>query len=628
MNELLHHPDTECLSEATQKPTAGPVTGSAPEPRATMHPARPSENITNESTPSPGQPSADTGRPSTSPRSLQLPAVFGDYELLKELARGGMGVVYKAREISLDRVVALKMILEGMLGTDEAMERFHREARAAAGLDHPHIVPVYHSGQHEGRHFFTMAYIEGANLKQIVKRTGLPSPQGIVALLLPVVDAVEFAHQHGILHRDLKPENVMIDQQGRPRVTDFGLAKRVVGDTELTASGQILGTPCYLPPEQATGDLPRIGPTADVYGLGAILYFLLTGQPPFQGPSTSEVLCQVIMRAPVPPRQLNPQVPEGLEAICLKCLEKDPAQRYPSAAAVAVALQDWANQAGLTIPQTYISLNTVPDHAHGADKQTRQAGTTPEAGAGAPFATLQPSGQPSTAPPHTSAGMAETLEPRQPSAVPALWASSSPSRHLSARAILGILVLAAGACLAWLLWNGPKPETRPVPAPSPAKVAVLPKELRQDFRLEVEVLGGKRGPDGAIQLTEGEAVKFRIKSEDDAYVGVWTVEADGTVLQLFPNDQDREHFFRAGEARVVPETVVAEAVLSKGLDRVWVLAATAPWDPAVGQRQGPFRMFKTQQEQQAMVERVRGIRLRPAVRLADRVLEYRVGPLP
>ena len=269
---------------------------------------------------------------------------FGDYELLEEIARGGMGVVYKARQNTLKRIVALKMILSGQLAGPEEVRRFYVEAEAAAGLDHPNIVPIFEIGQHDGQHYFSMAFVDGESLARRVAAGPLP-PRAAVQLVKKVADAVAYAHVEGVVHRDLKPANVLVDRDGEPRVTDFGLAKHISTErgkaaaASLTATGQVLGTPSYMPPEQAGGESKDIGPLSDVYSLGAILYCLLTGRPPFQAASTMETLIQVLQQEAVSPRLLNSKVPRDLETICLKCLEKEPPKRYPSAAAFAEDLR-------------------------------------------------------------------------------------------------------------------------------------------------------------------------------------------------------------------------------------------------------------------------------------------------
>lgn len=258
------------------------------------------------------------------------PTQFGDYELLEEIARGGMGVVYRARQKQANRVVALKMILSGQFAGEEEVQRFRSEAEAAARLDHPHIVPVFDVGEHEGQHYFSMGYVDGESLTDRLHDGPLP-PQSAAQLVRSTADAIACAHEHGVIHRDLKPSNVLIDRSGKPRVTDFGLAKHVGADSNLTATGQVMGTPSYMPPEQAAGEVTQIDERSDVYSLGAILYTLVTGRPPFQAAQIVETLRQVIDDNPVEPRVLNPAVDRDLETICLKCLEKDPARRYQRA---------------------------------------------------------------------------------------------------------------------------------------------------------------------------------------------------------------------------------------------------------------------------------------------------------
>jgi len=264
---------------------------------------------------------------------------FGDYELLSEIARGGMGVVYRARQRSLNRLVALKMILAGQLASEVDVERFQQEAEHAANLDHPHIVPIYEIGVHDGRHYFSMRLVEGSNL-----RAELPSllndPTKAMRLLVDVCRAVHHAHQRGVLHRDLKPGNILIDRDGAPHVTDFGLARKVEGDSDLTQSGAIVGTPSYMAPEQARGE-KQLSTAVDVYSLGAVLYELLTGKPPFKAATPMETLVQLLSREPERPSLSLPAVDRDLETIALKCLERDPARRYDSAAALADDLERW-----------------------------------------------------------------------------------------------------------------------------------------------------------------------------------------------------------------------------------------------------------------------------------------------
>jgi tRNA A-37 threonylcarbamoyl transferase component Bud32 len=255
---------------------------------------------------------------------------FGDYELLEEIARGGMGVVYKARQSSLKRIVALKMIRSGKLAGETEVKRFHTEAEAAAQLQHPNIVAIHEIGEHEGQHYFSMDFVEGKNLAQVA--AGRPvAARSAAEWLKAIAGAVQFAHQRGVLHRDLKPQNVMLDANGRPQVMDFGLAKNLTADISVTNTGVVMGSPSYMSPEQARGLNELIGPASDVYSLGAILFELLTGRPPFCGTSPMDTMSQVVNDEPPPPHSLNADAPADLESICLKCLEKDSARRYPTA---------------------------------------------------------------------------------------------------------------------------------------------------------------------------------------------------------------------------------------------------------------------------------------------------------
>jgi serine/threonine-protein kinase len=261
---------------------------------------------------------------------------FGDYELLEELGRGGMGVVYRARQRSLNRPVALKMILRGELATPEDLARFRTEAQAAANLEHPNIVPVYDAGEHDGQAYFSMRFVEGQTLAELLARGPL-RPRDAARYLAAIARAVHHAHEHGILHRDLKPSNILLDSDDQPHITDFGLAKRVSGQMTAvhTATGAIVGTPAYMAPEQVSNRRGVPSRVSDVYSLGVILYEMLTGRPPFQAPTPVDTLLLVLDQDPVPPRLLNPGVDADLEMICLKCIQKEPELRYRSARALA-----------------------------------------------------------------------------------------------------------------------------------------------------------------------------------------------------------------------------------------------------------------------------------------------------
>jgi serine/threonine protein kinase len=259
---------------------------------------------------------------------------FGDYELLGRIARGGMGVIYKARQVCLNRIVAVKMMLPGMLISEAEASRFQNEAEVIANLRHPNIVAVHEVGAHDGQRYFSMDYVEGQSLAAVVRDHPLPA-RTAARYVKVIAEAIHYAHQQGILHRDLKPSNVLLDKAGNPRIADFGLAKRLASDSRLTATGTVLGTPSYMPPEQADGKGRRIGPASDVYSLGAILYELLTGRPPFQAATPLDTILLVINTEPIAPRMLNPKLSRDLETICLKCLEKDPRWRYQTAQELA-----------------------------------------------------------------------------------------------------------------------------------------------------------------------------------------------------------------------------------------------------------------------------------------------------
>src|SRR5467141_3949274 len=273
-------------------------------------------------------------------RAAKMLGDFGDYELLKEIGRGGQGVVYRARQKSLNRTVAVKVIGLGHWATEAHLKRFRREAESAASLEHPCIVPIYEVGERDGSCYFSMKLVEGCQLDAMATREPMLIRRA-VELIAKVARTVHYAHGHGILHRDIKPGNILLDQKGEPHLTDFGLARLVESESSVTHTLDVLGTPSYMAPEQAVGNNTAVSSNTDVYGLGAVLYQLLTGQPPFAGGTTYETIKLLLDTEPRQPRLLNPKIDRDLSTICLKCLEKDPKRRYPSALDLAEDLERW-----------------------------------------------------------------------------------------------------------------------------------------------------------------------------------------------------------------------------------------------------------------------------------------------
>jgi len=288
-------------------------------------------------------------------------ASFGAYEILEELGRGGMGIVYKARHLKLQRLIALKMIVTGQHGGAERATRFQAEARAVARLQHPNIVQIYEIGEHEGVPYFSMEYADGVCLAARLKRSP-PSDMEAARLVELLARTVHYAHGRGIVHRDLKPANILLTSDGIPKIADFGLAKFLHEDVGATTDGTLLGTPSYMAPEQAAGKVREIGPATDVYSLGAILYEMLTGRPPFRGENIRTTLRSVEEDPPESPRLFNPRVDPALESICLKCLEKNQADRYRTAEALAedlAAFQHGESLRHASTGSTRIWLNAV-----------------------------------------------------------------------------------------------------------------------------------------------------------------------------------------------------------------------------------------------------------------------------
>ena len=310
MNESTAKRDTSSLDDPTLAP-------SARSPRDVDTASEESPQVTSAS------PDRGEGLPTSGSR-------IDDYEILGEIARGAMGVVYRARHRSLDRIVAIKMVLDAENAGEDLRTRFANEARAAAALDHPGIVPVYDVGEWHHRPYFAMAYVDGVSLAEMLRDGPIP-PRRSAQIAQQIADAIDHAHQNQIIHRDLKPANVLIESTGTVRVADFGVSKLIEGGSELTQLGELIGTPHYMPPEQAGGSDQPIGPAADIYSIGAVLFSMLTGRPPFQASSPVDVVAQVVTQDPVAPSALNASVPTDLEIITLKCLRKRIADRYRSA---------------------------------------------------------------------------------------------------------------------------------------------------------------------------------------------------------------------------------------------------------------------------------------------------------
>src|SRR5881227_2700596 len=287
-----------------------------------------------------GEDRASASQDKTTVRAAELLGELGDYELLEEIGRGGQGVVFRARQKGLNRTVALKVISLGQWASKVHLKRFRLEAEAAARLEHPGIVPIHEVGERDGSCYFSMKFVEGGQLDEVVRRKPMSIRQA-AELIGKVARIVHYAHEHRILHRDIKPGNILLEQKSEPHLTDFGLARLVESESTVTRTMEVLGTPSYMAPEQAVGNNAAISSLTDVYGLGAVLYQLLTGQPPFAGGTTYETIKLLLDTEPRSPRLLNPKIDRDLSTICLKCLEKDSQRRYPSALALAEDIERW-----------------------------------------------------------------------------------------------------------------------------------------------------------------------------------------------------------------------------------------------------------------------------------------------
>ncbi len=545
---------------------------------------------------------------------MASPNNFGRYELLGEVARGGMGVVYKARQHGLERLVALKMIL-GTGPKDEAAQRFLQEARAAAALDHPNVVPIYDIGENAGRPYFTMALIDGPNLRGYADAQGvLPIPV-VVSLFAQVVAGVAHAHAAGIIHRDLKPANVLIDKDGRPRVTDFGLAKRASADSHLTVTGQVVGTPSYMAPEQAR-DSKDVGPPADVYALGAILYFLLTGRPPFVGDSFTDLLIKVVTDTPAPPRELRPDVPAELDALCLRCLSKAPAERFADAQVLADALVPITDQyvpssSGFSPSLARIGLSRA---------SLPSTGTAPDLSA--------PSGP----------ALSNSITAMLPQAPAPARPEPVRSRRPLAISLAVAAVVLVGA-IGFLATQGDKKKddiakqepppaavtpapVAPTPLPTPANVGdklVWPAPTRADFGLKVELVApaSKTDADGTVRMTAGVPMTVHLTAARDCRVSVWALDPNGNELRLFPNDDEQDDRLTAGKERVVPGNAAYEFVTTVteggGVDRLRVIATTGePIKFPPGAKNGRYTVYSTDADRERLASTVRGVVIKKA----------------
>lgn len=321
-------------------PSGGkPSAGRRDQPTKGQRDTVPETRVSPEDLAGSAQLSFDPNHPLLQKDHLSIPG----FELLGELGRGNMGVIYKARQTKLNRVVALKMILSGKHADNTQLKRFQTEAESIGRLHHPNIVQIYNVGEFEEQPYLVMEYIDGGSLDRKLRGRTLP-PKQAAQLVQTLAKAIQAAHDQGIIHRDLKPGNVLLTSRGVPKITDFGLAKRLDEDMRATATGTILGTPSYMAPEQARANKLPVSPATDVYGLGAILYELLTGRPPFKEETFLDTMLQVVSSPPIPPTEINDKVPPQLEAICLRCLAKDPTDRYLTAAGLAEALSNFLNR--------------------------------------------------------------------------------------------------------------------------------------------------------------------------------------------------------------------------------------------------------------------------------------------
>jgi serine/threonine protein kinase len=599
----------------------------------------------------------------------EKPGSFGRYELIDELARGGMGVVYRAKQRELQRTVALKMIL-GTGISHEAAQRFLQEARAAAALDHPNVVPIYDIGEVGDRPYFTMALVEGPNLRGHVEALGTVPIPTAVALFAQIVAGVAHAHRHGIIHRDLKPANVLIDKDGRPRVTDFGLAKQTAGASQLTVTGQVVGTPQYMAPEQARGT-KDVGPPADVYALGAILYYLLTGKPPVQGESVTDVLIRVVTDDVPPPEQSRPDTPPELAALCMKCLSKRPEDRFADAGVLLDALSP-------------ITDRYLPPSGFASALSRASLGSTGSVGS-LPVVASVPDLTPTANVLPSAAALPAAAAPDPVSSgatLPSVNVPAAPAPAAGRKLLVPVLVAAVvvlvgvGGFLATRdkkkdeSAKGDTPaakagETLPLPRPPggppippPGGPPVLPPVLPVppkvepkvkaedvawpemtsfDFKLDAR-LDAADAPTagGVLQVKDKAALTLTLTAATNCRVSVWLLEPDGSFCRIFPNQYDSNDHLTRGQPRVLPGPAVknpwyeieASETRGSGADRFRVIATTGD-PPALppGVVNGPYTFYQSPEERAKVVVNMRGANLKqiggPATQVSEAEVKFR-----
>jgi hypothetical protein len=497
---------------------------------------------------------ADAGPGSEQPgTALQQ---VGKYRLGERLGVGGQAMTYKAWDPDLQRHVVIK--LYHVARTAAEQERVLREGQALARVRSPHVAQVHSVERHAGLPYLVIEYIPGRSLTELHHHQPLDVARAL-AVTAQVAEGLAAVHARGLLHRDLKPGNILVGDDGVPRLVDFGLAKPL-GDEGLQ---EVSGTLAYMPPEQARGDLDRIDPRTDLFGLGAVLYFLLTGGPPYRAATQAELWEAARAGDVVPAVERNPDLPAAVNALCMRCLEKDPTRRFASAAELMEAI-----------------------------RRCQAAGSLPGGGA-------QTTG---TQPPGT---------PRRP---------QGRSRLLIGAAALVLLATAAG----WLYHASRRADGGRVAPDVPRDLDG--RALRQDFPFTVEFLGTRKEPTASLHhITEGQLLSFRLESSVNCYVGIWYTNEEGKVTQLFPNDHDLNHLLIAGKPRLIPgeNDYVIRAAPAKGPGRMHVLASTERWDPLKGRKAGPYVVFATPEE----LEGFRNFELAAKTRaVSESVCQIQVDP--